>query len=97
MQPTTDPGALFYVEAWPDGGWAVKLDGHRVPVSRHDTEDEADTKADAYKRGIERARRQAAACPPTGRGALDEPQSAVCGVPASARHLSPLAYSPRRG
>lgn len=56
MQPRIDPVAQFYVEAWPSDGWAVKLAGHRVPVSRHDTEPEAKAKADAYQRGVERDR-----------------------------------------
>jgi hypothetical protein len=41
-----------YVEAWPGGGYAVRLAGHPVPISRHDTEAEADAKAAAYLRGL---------------------------------------------
>lgn len=44
-----------YAEAWPGGGWAVRLAGHPSPVSRHDTEDEARAKAAAYQGGLERA------------------------------------------
>jgi hypothetical protein len=45
-----------YVEQWPSGGWAVKLTGHPVPVSRHDTEEEALERARAYEAGLERER-----------------------------------------
>jgi uncharacterized protein DUF2188 len=45
----------FFVEARPGGGWSVKLIGHPAPISRHDTEDEAEAKAKAYRRGAERA------------------------------------------
>jgi hypothetical protein len=45
------------VEQLPSGGWVVKLAGHAVPVSRHDTEDEARAKAAAYQRGAEREHR----------------------------------------
>jgi hypothetical protein len=54
MQRVTEPGARFYVEPWPRGGWAVKLACHPIPVSRHDIEEEARAKADAYRRGVER-------------------------------------------
>ncbi len=43
-----------YVEPWPGGGWAVKLVGHPTPISRHDTEDEAQAKATSYQRGLDR-------------------------------------------
>jgi GNAT superfamily N-acetyltransferase len=43
-----------YVEASPAGGWFVKLTGIAAPVSRHDSEEEALSKADAYRRGIDR-------------------------------------------
>lgn len=49
-----DPGPRVYVEAWPAGGWAVRLEHHPVPVSRHDTEEEAESRAAAYRRGLER-------------------------------------------
>jgi hypothetical protein len=45
-----------YVEQWPSGGWAVRLAGHPVPVSRHDTEEEALERASAYEAGLERER-----------------------------------------
>lgn len=48
-----------YVEPWPAGGWVVRLDEHPVPVSRHDTEEEAESRAAAYRRGLERGPRAA--------------------------------------
>ncbi len=42
------------IEPWPAGGWAVRLEGHPVPVSRHDTEDEAHFRAAAYRRALDR-------------------------------------------
>jgi acetate---CoA ligase (ADP-forming) len=45
--------SLAYIEPWLGGGWAVKLFNHPVPVSRHDTEDEARDRAAAYERGLE--------------------------------------------
>ena len=42
-----------YIEQWPSGGWVIRLEGHPVPISRHDTEDEALEKARAYMRGLE--------------------------------------------
>jgi Uncharacterized protein conserved in bacteria (DUF2188) len=47
-----DPLPRIIVEAWPSGGWAVRIDGHPVPVSRHDTEDEALDRAAAYRQGF---------------------------------------------
>jgi GNAT superfamily N-acetyltransferase len=44
----------FYVEPSPAGGWFVKLSGHDAPVSRHDTEDEALERRDAYQVGASR-------------------------------------------
>jgi GNAT superfamily N-acetyltransferase len=41
----------FRVEPSPAGGWYVKLAGHDAPVSRHDTEEEALARAQAYERG----------------------------------------------
>jgi acetate kinase len=49
--------SLAYIEPWPSGGWAVRLSNHPVPVSRHDTEDEARSRAAAYERGLEREKR----------------------------------------
>jgi GNAT superfamily N-acetyltransferase len=49
----------FYVEPSPAGGWFVKLAGSDAPVSRHDTEEEALARRDAYQVG-------AAASPATG-------------------------------
>jgi GNAT superfamily N-acetyltransferase len=47
-------GSEVYVEASPAGGWLVKLAGVDVPVSRHDSEEEALSKANSYRRGMER-------------------------------------------
>ena len=44
----------FYVEPSPSGAWFVKLSGHDAPVSRHDTEEEAIERSDAYARGAAR-------------------------------------------
>jgi RimJ/RimL family protein N-acetyltransferase len=44
-----------YVEPSPAGGYHVKVRGHHAPVSRHDTEEEAQVAAAAYQRGLERA------------------------------------------
>jgi GNAT superfamily N-acetyltransferase len=41
----------FYVEPSPAGGYFVKLRGSDAPVSRHDTEEEALTRRDAYQVG----------------------------------------------
>lgn len=49
----------FYVEPSPAGGWFVKLAGSDAPVSRHDTEEEALQRRDAFQLG-------AAATPTTG-------------------------------
>ena len=50
-----DPAPRVYVESWPAGGWVVRLAGHPVPISRFDTEEEAESRATAYRRGLERA------------------------------------------
>ena len=44
--------AEVVVEAWPSGGWAVRISGHPVPISRHDTEEEALHRAAAYRQGL---------------------------------------------
>jgi GNAT superfamily N-acetyltransferase len=44
----------FYVEPSPSGAWFVKLAGHDAPVSRHDSEEEAIERRDAYRRGAAR-------------------------------------------
>jgi GNAT superfamily N-acetyltransferase len=41
----------FYVEPSPAGGYFVKLAGNDAPVSRHDTEEEALARRDAYQAG----------------------------------------------
>ena len=50
--PELDAGPEVYVEQWPSGGWVVRLAGHPVPVSRHDTEDDALDRAASYQRGL---------------------------------------------
>ena len=39
------------VEAWPSGGWAVRMACYPVPISRHDTEEEALDRAAFYRQG----------------------------------------------
>ena len=48
----TDPPPRIYVEAWPAGGWVVRIEGEAAPVSRHDTEKEAEFQARAYRRAL---------------------------------------------
>jgi GNAT superfamily N-acetyltransferase len=48
----TAPAPAVRIAPWPSGGWAVSLHGHPTPVSRHDTEDEAQDKAASYRRGL---------------------------------------------
>jgi hypothetical protein len=52
--PGTPALPHVYVEPWPGGGSTVRIAGHPVPVSRHDTEEEALDRAAAYRRGLER-------------------------------------------
>ena len=56
----------FYIEANPAGGYRVMLRGHAVPVSRHDTEEEAVARMTAYERGAVTAAVLAVADPPAG-------------------------------
>jgi hypothetical protein len=56
-KPPTSPDV--YVEPWPGGGWTVRIAGHAVPVSRHDSEEEALERAAAYRRGLKRERTDA--------------------------------------
>ena len=42
----------FNVEPSPSGGYFVRLAGVDAPVSRHDTEDEAEAAAASYERGV---------------------------------------------
>jgi GNAT superfamily N-acetyltransferase len=44
----------FSVEPSPSGGYFVRLEGVEAPVSRHDTEDEAEAARAMYRRGTER-------------------------------------------
>ena len=44
-----------YVEPSPAGGYFVRLRGEAAPVSRHDTEEDAEAAAAAYERGLARA------------------------------------------
>jgi hypothetical protein len=46
------PSMAFFVEASPTGGYRVMLGGHPVPISRHDTEEEAVERMQAYWRGV---------------------------------------------
>jgi hypothetical protein len=59
-----EPPLRVYVEPWPSGGWAVRLEAHPVPVSRHDTEEEAESRAASYRRGLQTAAFAAAVDPP---------------------------------
>ncbi|HWK29714.1 MAG TPA: GNAT family N-acetyltransferase [Solirubrobacter sp.] len=43
-----------YVEPSPAGGYFVRLRGEAAPLSRHDTEEEAQAAAAAYERGLQR-------------------------------------------
>jgi RimJ/RimL family protein N-acetyltransferase len=43
-----------YVEPSPAGGYFVRLRGEPAPLSRHDTEEEAEAAAAAYERGLAR-------------------------------------------
>ena len=43
-----------YVEPSPAGGYFVRLRGEAAPLSRHDTEEEAEAAAAAYDRGLAR-------------------------------------------
>jgi RimJ/RimL family protein N-acetyltransferase len=45
----------LWVEAWPSGGYAVRTAESPVPLSRHDTEEEAQERLAAYRRGLARA------------------------------------------
>jgi GNAT superfamily N-acetyltransferase len=47
-------GVRCYVEPSPAGGYFVRLRGEAAPVSRHDTEEEAEAAAAAYERGLAR-------------------------------------------
>lgn len=48
-----------YVEPWQAGGWVVRLEHHPVPLSHHDTEDEAEFRAASYRWSLERGQRLA--------------------------------------
>ena len=47
-------GVRCYVEPSPAGGYFVRLRGEAAPLSRHDTEEEAEAAAAAYDRGLAR-------------------------------------------
>lgn len=49
--PITTPRPPFFVERTPGGGYRVMLREHHRPVSRHDTEEEAEARMAAYLRG----------------------------------------------
>ena len=46
----------FFVELSPSGGYFVRMEGADAPLSRHDTEEEAEAAAAAYERGVEAER-----------------------------------------
>src|SRR4051812_19469152 len=48
------PRVRTYVEPSPSGGYFVRLSGEPAPLSRHDTEEEAEAAAAAYARGLAR-------------------------------------------
>jgi GNAT superfamily N-acetyltransferase len=52
---TYPPSVRCYVEPSPAGGYFVRLRGESAPLSRHDTEEEAEAAAAAYERGLARA------------------------------------------
>jgi Uncharacterized protein conserved in bacteria (DUF2188) len=43
------------VEPSPSGGYFVRAEGVSAPVSRHDTEEEAEEAVQRYEAGVERA------------------------------------------
>jgi RimJ/RimL family protein N-acetyltransferase len=45
----------LWVVAWPSGGYVVRADGSAMPLSRHDTEEEAQEHLARYERGLARA------------------------------------------
>jgi GNAT superfamily N-acetyltransferase len=48
-------GAMrLWVEPWPSGGYAVRAEASPAPLSRHDTEEEAEQHLSAYARGLSR-------------------------------------------
>jgi RimJ/RimL family protein N-acetyltransferase len=49
----------LYVEPSPAGGYFVRLNGEAAPLSRHDTEEEAQAAAAAYGRGLTRVQETA--------------------------------------
>src|SRR4051794_7507470 len=46
----------FTVEPSPSGGYFVRVEGADAPVSRHDTEEEAEAAAASYRHGVEQRR-----------------------------------------
>src|SRR3954466_10927126 len=54
MGRRTLSGVRCYVEPSPAGGYFVRLRGEPAPLSRHDTEEEAEAAAAAYERGLAR-------------------------------------------
>jgi GNAT superfamily N-acetyltransferase len=45
----------FVVEPSPAGGFQIRMQGSPAPLSRHDTEEEAEARRAAYERGADRA------------------------------------------
>jgi hypothetical protein len=64
----------FYVERCPGGGYLVKMRGSDAPISRHDTEEEAEGRRDAYARGAV-ARDTERAAQPTAPPGVDFPRA----------------------
>ena len=63
-----------YVEPSPAGGYFVRLRGESAPLSRHDTEEEAEAAAAAYERGLARAdtAERADSCPAASRALAEQ-------------------------
>jgi GNAT superfamily N-acetyltransferase len=60
----------FTVEPSPSGGYFVRVEGTDAPVSRHDTEEEAEAAAAGYRRGVEQRREGELVCLRDGREVL---------------------------
>ncbi len=88
-------GVRCYVEPSPAGGYFVRLRGEAAPLSRHDTEEEAEAAAAAYDRGLARqdtgeyvaARATARRCS----SAPSAPRTSRCSSPAG--RTSPTSRS----
>ena len=58
-RPPYPANVRCYVEPSPAGGYFVRLRGEAAPLSRHDTEEEAQAAAAAYQRGLDRVEQAA--------------------------------------